>query len=623
MFVRHGENMEIDDAVLSMTEKGATTVEWPLDRKIFSVGFFVVLVILFLLGARVFQMAILDGEKYRLSAERNTIRLFPISAPRGILYDRNGIRLVRNVPSLDLVLLQKDLPEDSYEREKIVIGVKNLFSVDEQVIRDAMVAKNIRPLDAILLKEGVSQDESIRFFSMTEMLPGINLRKSVIREYEDSSIFSHIVGYEGKIRKDELEGLEGYLPTDGIGRDGVEKTYEQYLKGERGFLRAEVDSVGVIQRELGTIEPKPGKDLLLNIDSNLQKKIYDSLESTLEKNNLKRGAAIALDPRDGSVLALVNIPSYENNLFSKGISDEEYRRLIEDESKPLFNRAIAGEYPPGSTLKPVIAAAALSEGIITENRQIESRGGINVGSFFFGDWKAHGFTDIRRAIAVSSDVYFYSIGGGYGGISGLGMERMKKYENLFGYGELSGIDLPSEGDGFLPDPEWKKRRFNERWYVGDDYNASIGQGFITATPLQVVNSIAAIANGGTLYEPHIGRAIRSLDGSTEYIAPVVKRKNIIDPYILHIVREGMRQTVTDGTATILSDLPVAVAGKTGTAQFRNDKENTHGWFVSFAPYENPVIAMIVLVEGQGESGYFAVPITKEVYEWYFRENQGG
>ncbi len=617
--MRYTENTEIDDAILSMTEKGAVTVEWPFNRKLLFLGFFIAVTVLVFLGARVFQMTIIDGKKYTLSAERNTIRLFPIAAPRGIIYDRNGIRLARNVPSLDLVLLPKDIPDDPYEREKIIIQIKNLFSVDEETIRNAMDTKNSRPLDGVLLKENVSQDESIRFFSLPDPIPGTNLRKSIVREYEDSFIFSHIIGYEGRIRKDEFESKEGYLPTDGIGRDGVERTYESSLKGERGFLRAEVDSIGRIQRELGTIEPKPGKDLLLNIDGDLQKKIYDSLQATLEKNDLKRGAAIALDPRDGSVLALVNIPSYENNLFSKGISDDEYRKLTEDPSKPLFNRVISGEYPPGSTIKPVIATAALSEGVVTENRQIESRGGITIGNFFFGDWKAHGFTDIRRAIAVSSDVYFYSVGGGYGDVSGLGMDRMKKYENLFGYGEASGIDLSGESSGFIPDPEWKKRRFGERWYIGDDYNASIGQGFLSATPLQIVNSIATIANGGTLYEPHVARATRSLDGSLSYIDPVVRRKNFVDQHILQVVREGMRETITDGTATILSDLSVAVAGKTGTAQFRNDKENTHGWFVSFAPYENPEIAMIVLVEGQGENGYLAVPITKEVYEWYFHK----
>jgi penicillin-binding protein 2 len=259
-----------------------------------------------------------------------------------------------------------------------------------------------------------------------------------------------------------------------------------------------------------------------------------------------------------------------------------------------------------STIKPVIATAALAEHIITPETRIESRGGINVGKFFFGDWKAHGFTDLRRAIAVSSDVYFYTLGGGYGGIGGLGMERMKRYETAFGYGAPSGIDLPGEADGFLPDPDWKKEKIGERWYIGDDYHAAIGQGFVTATPLQIVNAIAAIANGGTLYVPHIR------DGTA-----TASRSVSVSPDILRVVREGMRETVTTGTAQSLQTLPVAVAGKTGTAQYGTG-DKTHGWFVSFAPYENPELVMIVLVEGQSkDSTYHAVPITKAVYDWYF------
>ncbi|MGB4943408.1 MAG: penicillin-binding transpeptidase domain-containing protein, partial [Candidatus Moraniibacteriota bacterium] len=313
----------------------------------------------------------------------------------------------------------------------------------------------------------------------------------------------------------------------------------------------------------------------------------------------------ALDPRSGAVRALVSYPGYDNNLFSGGIASDEYAALIENLAHPLFNRVTSGEYPPGSTIKPVIAAAALAERIVTPATTIESRGGISVGKFFFGDWKAHGFTDFRRAIAVSSDVYFYTLGGGYGGIAGLGMERMKHYEQMFGYGAVTGIDLPGEVDGFLPDPDWKMETIGERWYIGDDYHAAIGQGFVTATPLQIVNSIAAIANGGTLYVPHVR------DGNW------VSKPVPISPDILSVVREGMRETVTEGTAQSLQTLPVAVAGKTGTAQYGNE-DKTHGWFVSFAPYEHPELALIVLVEGQPkDSTYHAVPITKAVYEWYF------
>lgn len=249
-------------------------------------------------------------------------------------------------------------------------------------------------------------------------------------------------------------------------------------------------------------------------------------------------------------------------------------------------------------------------------RRFESRGGISIGKFFFGDWKAHGFTDIRRAIAVSSDVYFYSVGGGYGGIPGLGMRRMKAYEEFFGYGKETGIDIPGEANGFLPDPDWKQERFGERWYIGDYYNSAIGQGFVTATPLQILNSIVTIANGGILREPRVASHVRDASGKLSPLEAPIVRKDFIDEGILRIMREGMRETVTEGTAQLLKEAPVPVAGKTGTAQFGTGKD-THGWFVSFAPYDKPEIALIVLVEGQGEEGYNAVPVTDEVYRWYF------
>lgn len=620
--VSAGESMEIDDAVLTATEKGADRIDWPLDRRLltyFLMGSFAVLGVL---SFRILDLSVFQGEKYRSMAERNSVRLIPIAAPRGKIFDRFGIPLVHNIPSLDAILSPRDMPKESFEKERLLILLKDIFGLEDDFIRSAFSQAEENPDQVVLLKEKVSQEESIRFSAHEKELGSITVRKAASRSYDDGLIFSHILGYEGKIRKEELADRPLYLPTDSIGRQGIEKQYEELLRGERGFLRAEVDSIGRVKRELGAEPPKPGADLTLNIDAELQKKLFDSLQMELEKGGLKHGAAIALDPRDGGVLALVSIPSYDNNLFAEGISSDVYQSLSQDPAKPLFNRAITGEYPPGSTIKPVLATAALSEGIVNEHTAIESRGGISIGSFFFGDWKAHGFTDIRHALAVSSDVYFYSVGGGYGGIAGLGMERMKKYENLFGYGNATGIDLPGEASGLIPDPEWKKRRLNERWYIGDDYHASIGQGFITATPLQIVNTIAAIANGGTLYEPHIAKSYRSLDGGVASIPAAVKERNIAREDILRVVREGMRLTVTEGTAQSLNDLPVEVAGKTGTAQFQNNVDRTHGWFVSFAPYRDPKIALIVLVEGQGENGYHAVPVAKEVYRWYFGEGAG-
>ncbi len=614
---------EIDDAVLTITEKDAARLEAPIHRglarwfRVFFAGAIV------LLGARVFFLNVVRGSYYQDVAVRNSVRNMLLVAPRGLIFDRYGKQLVRNIPSMELIVIPADLPKSPEERETLIDRLKRTISFDSDEWEESIRSAGSEFSSPVALKVSLTQDEALIFSARSEEFPGISLERSAVREYQDGLIFSHILGYEGKIKKEELSEYPDSLPIDSVGKQGLEKSYESVLRGNRGADRVEVDSRGVVKKELGVSDPEPGSDIILNIDADLQKKIFDSLSAELEKAGLKKGAAVALDPRDGSVLALVSIPSFDNNLFSGGIGSSEYSGLVNDDSHPLFNRAIAGEYPPGSTIKPFLASAALAEGVVTPSTQIESRGGISVAGFSFGDWKAHGFTDIRHAIAVSSDVFFYSVGGGYGNIRGIGMQKMDEYESMFGFGSGTGVDIPGEKDGFLPTPEWKQKEIGERWYIGDTYHASIGQGFVLATPIQLANATAAIANGGTLWKPRIVSQIRSRDGLLQSVPPEALRRNVMDPSILKIVREGMRMTVTEsvGTAQSLATLPVAVAGKTGTAQFGGDQK-THGWFESFAPYDNPSIALVVLVEGQENEGYFAVPVTKDVLSWYFTEGKG-
>jgi penicillin-binding protein 2 len=315
---------------------------------------------------------------------------------------------------------------------------------------------------------------------------------------------------------------------------------------------------------------------------------------------------------------LVNLPSYDNNMFAKGISLDDYKTLITDPDKPMFNRAISGEYPPGSTFKLLVASAALQEGTITPSTTLDCPAAINIGSYRFPDWKTHGLTDVRKAIAESVDIFFYAIGGGWNGITGIGIDKIKKYADEFGLGRTLGIDIPGEAPGLVPDQAWKQNKLGEHWYVGDDYHCAIGQGFITATPLQIANYTAAVANGGTVYKPHLVTSIKKNDGTEEKIEPETLNRNFISESNLEVVREGMRQTVISGTAQPLKELPVQVAGKTGTAQFGGENK-THGWFTSFAPYDKPQIALAVLVEGGGEGFSTAEPVTKEVYQWYFED----
>jgi len=609
--------IEIEDAIISATEKEAAAIEKPIERKGLNIFWYTILVLILLLFGRIFYLGIIRGSYYSDLSKNNRIRSIVIQAPRGKIIDKFGQILVKNVPSIDAVIIPRYLPEDYGQRRTIAQTVSSIINMDEGNIEVAIESQDRKSLDPILLKENISEDEALILSEKAKNLPGIDLENTAIREYQDSTILSSVIGYDGKITKEELNKNKNYMMTDYIGKTGLEKYYEKELKGKNGAKQVEVDSVGNIKKNLGVIDAVAGNDLVLNIDEGLQKKLYDSISNVLEQTGTKTAAAVAIDPRNGGVLALISMPSYDNNLFARSISSSDYNNLIGDKNLPLFNRVVSGEYPPGSTFKPALAVAALSEGTINASTTVGCSGGISIGSWHFGDWKTHGGgIDVKKAIAESCDVFFYSIGGGYGNIPGLGMDRIKEYADLFGFGSISGLDLPGEASGFIPSEDWKIKKLNERWYIGDSYHSSIGQGFITATPIQLVNYVASIANGGTLYSPKVVNSIKFGDGQEKKINPEIIRRNFIPNNILQIVKEGMRQTVTGGTAQSLNSLPVEVAGKTGTAQFGSENK-THGWFVSFAPYDNPKIAMVVLVEGGGEGSSTALPITREVLDWYF------
>ncbi|HHE45830.1 MAG TPA: penicillin-binding protein 2, partial [Candidatus Moranbacteria bacterium] len=451
-------------------------------------------------------------------------------------------------------------------------------------------------------------------------LPGVFIEKTAIRFYDNGAIFSSIIGYDGKITKKELDQNSEYSLTDYIGKTGLEKSYEKELRGINGKKQLEVDALGRVKKDLGAISPIPGDDLILNVDEDLQKKIYDSLQEILQKTKTKMAAAVAINPQNGGVLSMVSLPSFDNNLFARGITSQEFNALISNKSLPLLNRCISGEYPPGSTIKPVVAIAALSEGIITPTTIINGLGGrIKIGSYYFRDWRAHAPSDVCSAIAESNDIFFYTIGGCYGKIKGLGIDKMKKYENLFGLGRPTGVDIPGEASGLIPNKSWKLKTIGEKWYIGDSYHAAIGQGYVTVTPLQLTNYIATIANGGNLYSPRIVNRIKTNSGQEKIVTPKLVRSQIVNPDIIDVVKKGMRMTVTSGTAQALKTLPVAVAGKTGTAQF-GTQGKTHSWFTAFAPYNHPTIAITVLVENGGEGNSAALPVVKDVLQWYFTQD---
>ncbi len=608
----------MEDYIFSTTDKESSHIERPIEKRRLNLFWVAVLLSLFVLEGRAIYLNVVKGEYYQKISKGNSIRSVVIKAPRGKIFDRFGNALVSNIPSMDIVFIPADLPEEGEKIKQMAENLSEVLSINKGELLIKFQAAEKMSVNPLLIKENVSQDEYLIFTEKQKEFPGILIDKTAVRNYFDGYIFSHTLGYAGKIEKKEYEENSDYLLTDYIGKIGIEKSYERELKGIHGALQFEVDSTGDVKKERGMINPVPGNDLFLSLDAQLQKKIFDSLNSVMEKTKTKTAAAVAMNPKNGEILALVSLPSFDNNLFSKKISNEKYQELVSDPAKPLFNRVISGKYPPGSTIKPIIAAAALSENTISENTNLNCSGAIQIGSYRFRDWTTHGTTDVKKAIAESCDIFFYALGGGYGNIGGLGMERMKQYYEAFGLGKATGVDIPGEEEGFIPDENWKLEKLGEKWYIGNSYHAAIGQGYITATPLQLASYVSAIANGGNLFEPKIVSQIRD---SSEKINPIhsrIIRENFISSPVMKVVRDGMRQTVVSGTAQSLSTLPIEVAGKTGTAQFGSGEE-THAWFVSFAPFNDPEIAMVVLVEGGGEGHSSAVPVTKEVYEWYFGE----
>ena len=578
------------------------------------------LLLFIIIGGRLFTLQVINGNKSLQEAEGNRVREKVVRAPRGIIYDTKGVPLVKNIPNYDLTIMPSNLPFDKKQREAVLEKVATLSGTPLSDVKKKITEKGTNFTQSILISKNITKDTAILIESQLSDLSGVRVEVNPIREYLDSGLLSHSLGYVGRISENELKNNQDYLLNDYIGKSGVEKSFERYLRGVAGKEQVEVDSKGRNEKILGSTVPLPGDNLKLSIDFELQKKITESLQKEMQIAKVSKASAVAINPQTGEILAMVSLPTYDNNLFANGISEADYNKLLTDENKPLVFRPVAGEYPSGSSIKPFIAAGALEEGTITESSTVNSTGGIKIGEFTFPDWKAggHGVTNVLKAIAESVNTFFYAIGGGYQNIKGLGPEKMKSYLEKFGFGNYLGLDILGESKGSVPDPEWKERVKAEQWYLGDTYNMAIGQGDILVTPLQIANATAIIANGGTYFEPHFVSSI--LDGNgkeKEKISPKVVKSSVISTMTDDIVRRGMRQTVTSGSASSLKNLPVEVAGKTGTAQFGPNNSKQHAWFTSFAPYNNPTIALTVLLEGAGGGDVYAVPVANDVYKYYF------
>lgn len=590
-------------------------------RKINRLVFFFIAGLIILAG-RIWYLQITRGNYYNAISEGNRIRIQSIKPMRGIIYDKNYEPLVFNIPSFSLKITQSDLPKDENEKNNLIEDAANLIGEDPVKIISLLEQKKDYYYQPIIIKENIDYNTAVELYIKSVNMPGIVLEEVSKRLYASNdklNSISHILGYDGKISEQELKVNEDYLLDDYIGKAGVEQTFEKYLRGELGKSQIETNALGKRIRIIAQKNAVPGADLVLSINSDLQNYIENLLKEELSKIKKDKASVVVMDPRNGGILSLVSIPSFDGNLFVNGISNEKYQSLINDKNYPLLDRSIAGAYPPGSTFKLLMAVIGLEEGIINEKTTVKSVGGIWVGQWFFPDWRAggHGIVDVKNAIANSVNTFFYNVGGGYNDFKGLGIDLLVKDLNLFNFGQKTGIDLPGESMGFLPDPNWKQEKFNEQWYIGDTYHLSIGQGYLLATPLQIAAYTSFFANGGTLYKPQIAKYLIYPDNKKEEIPSEIIKKNIISQKNIEIVRKGMRDGVVYGSAGALRSLPFPAAGKTGTAQTSPDKE-AHAWFTCFAPYDNPEIEITVLIEEGGEGSTVSVPIAKKILEYWWK-----
>lgn len=592
--------------------------------KIFSVA---LLSLIFILVGRVAWLQVVNGEYYYTMAEGNRIRIERIESKRGVIYDKEMRPLVRNVANFSLYITPIDLPQETEKKNEIFGLVSNILGeITKEDIESLMAQVEIGSLESyqpLFIIDNIEYEKAMKIYLESQYIPGVKILNKTRREYElDSLSLSHIMGYTGKIDAEELETLgDDYSMIDYVGKMGLEYFWENELKGKSGKKQIEVDALGKEKKIINEIKPEDGYNLVLSLDADLQKKIEEIANEYFKDKEASRASIIVMNPNNGEINALVSLPSYDNNIFARGITQEEYSEISGNSDNPLYNRSISGEYPSGSTFKPVMAAAALQEGIISEWTTFNSVGGIRIDKWFFPDWKSggHGITNVRKAIAQSVNTFFYYIGGGYEDFTGLGVDKIVNYAKMFGLGEQTGIDLPGEAEGFLPSKEWKERVKNERWYIGDTYHLSIGQGDILVTPLQVANYTSVFANGGKLYRPHlVTKILDSNDNLIQEVENIPINENFIDDYNILVVLQGMRQTVTSGSAQSLQAIPVEVAGKTGTAQW-SSKSEPHAWFTGFAPYDNPEMVITVLIEEGGDGSYEAVPIAREILNWYFAQ----
>ncbi|PKL51842.1 MAG: penicillin-binding protein 2 [Nitrospira bacterium HGW-Nitrospira-1] len=575
--------------------------EKPEAQKIAIAGYLVLLGFLIIL-LRLWQLQFLEGDDLRKTSESNRLRVIRVSAPRGIIFDRNGIPLVKNTPYFCAAVIPEEFDNNN------IPSLAAVLHMPEDELRVKLNRKAQSPFTPVRLKEGLSYNEVSYIKARRSDFPGLFIDIEVSREYLYGGIGAHVIGYLGKLTPGQSKdpGFKDVPPDAFIGQWGVEKLYDKSLRGTPGQRIIEVDAIG---REIRLLKENPavkGSDLSLSIDMALQKAAEDAFEE-------KAGALVALKSDTGEILGMVSSPSFDPNSFAKGISADDWNTIINNKKVPMLNRAIQSQYPPGSAFKIITAIAALEENAVDTSTKVDCKGGINYGKWHFGCWKktGHGIVSLHRALVESCDVYFYEAG------KRTGFDKIYNYAIMFGLGEETGISIGRERKGLIPNSRWKQETKKEGWFLGETFINSIGQGYVSTTPVQMAVMINAVTNGGNVYRPSILKTSE----------PVLIRKAAVRPETLDTIREALKGVVNEpgGTGSAAKSNAIVIGGKTGTAQVVGLKKDSkylaenlrdHAWFVAFAPVDKPEIALSVFVEHGGHGGSAAAPIAKKAIEAY-------
>ena len=588
--------------------------------------FICVLAMIGILLNNLYRLQIDDFKDLSIRSNENRIRVVPVAPSRGLIYDRNGLLLAENRPFYSLQVL----PEKVKNIDETLNKLKQVISISKDEIEEFKTSlKYHRRFKPLSLKNRLTQEQVAEFSVNQYKFPGVYVDAGLKRYYPYGSIFTHVIGYVGRINQKDQSRLENsdewknYAATKDIGKQGIEKYYESLLHGTPGHLEEEVNNRGRTIRTLNSIPPIPGQDIYLTIDLNLQKKAVELLAG-------RRGTVVAIDPHDGGILAMVSSPSYDPNQFVHGISSKAYRSLLNNDARPLINRATQGQYSPASTIKPLMALAGLEDKVVTEKTRIWDPGFWQIPNVEhkYRDWKrwGHGWVDVHDAIIDSCDTYFYQLA------YKLGVNRIAQFMAPFGFGESTGVDIFEESTGNLPDKDWKRIKYEQPWYIGDTISVGIGQGYWTATPIQLAKAITIIANSGKRYVPHF---LKSLQSSTSKIDAPIDELPPIElsyPHSWNIVIDSMYRTAIKKRFT---HSPYHAAMKTGTAQIIgiaqnqkydaksiSKKHRDNALVVAFAPYEDPKIVVSVVLENAGWGGDNAGPVAKGMLDEYLLNPDG-